>query len=441
MERNLIKHRLATICVASGLILQGSLAIATAQASRGDSSQLKFALVLTRHGVRSPTGNMYKLNPYSANSWPKWEVPPGYLTPRGSKLMTLFGRYYREYFAQNGLLQRSGCADAASVVYFADSDQRTVATGKALGDGMFPNCSVEVHARPRGTPDPLFHSLAAGVGHPDYALAAAALSGRIGDNPTGLVDAYASTLQKMEEILSECNLPGHCAPPTQSLLQIPSSIGEGHGSHLVTFHGPLTTASTIAEDFLLEYTNGMPLSEVGWGHVDAATVNELITLHTANEDFLHRTPYLAQAQASNLMAHILDTLQQAVEKKKVQGALGNPGDKVVFLVGHDTNIATVAGMLGISWLIDGRRDDTPPGGALVFEVWSSPKSSMDTVRIYYVSQTLQQMRNMVPLTLAMPPARANIFVPTCSTADKNYSCEFSGFQQTVNAAIDPAFVR
>ncbi|MGC1783588.1 MAG: histidine-type phosphatase [Acidobacteriaceae bacterium] len=429
------------ICAVSGLFLQASLAIATAQANRSDSSQLKFALVLTRHGVRSPTGNMDKVNPYSANSWPQWEVPPGYLTSRGSQLMTLFGRYYREYFAQNGLLQRSGCADATSVTFLADSDQRTVATGNALADGILPGCSVAVHALPRGTPDPLFHSLAAGVGHPDYALAAATLSGRIGDNPAGLVDAYASTLQKMEEILSECNSPGHCAPPTESLLQIPSSIRAGHGSHLVTFHGPLTTASSIAEDFLLEYADGMPLSEVGWGHVNAATVDELITLHTADEDLLHRTSYLAQAQASNLMAHILDTLQQAVEKKKVQGALGYPGDKVAFLAGHDTNIATVAGMLGISWLIDGRRDDTPPGGALVFEVWSSPKFSMDTVRVYYVSQTLQQMRNMVPLTLAVPPARANIFVPGCSSADRNYSCEFPSFQQTVKAAIDPAFAR
>ena len=98
-------------------------------------------------------------------------------------------------------------------------------------------------------------------------------------------------------------------------------------------------------------------------------------------------------------------------------------------------------MLGISWLIDGRRDDTPPGRALVFEVWSTPNSKNYAVRTYYVSQTLQQMRDMVPITLNTPPARANIVVPGCSTADKNYSSEFSSFLQTTNAAIDPAFVQ
>ena len=435
------KQKLAVICVASALLMQSSLCIANAQADSGDSSQLIFALILTRHGVRSPTGSVDKLKQYSANEWPQWEVPPGYLTPRGSQLMTLFGKYYREYFAKSGLLQPSGCGDAASVVFLADSDQRTVATGKALAEGILPGCDVTVRASPEGTHDPLFHSLSAGVGHPDNTLAAAALSGRIGDDPAALVDVYAPTLKTMEAILSQCNSSGACKEPAQSLLQIPSSISPGSGSHLVTFRSPLSIASTVAENFQLEYTNGMPLNEVGWGHANEAIVNEMISLHTAEADLTHRTPYLAQAQASNLMSHIADTLQQAVQKKKVTGALGNPGDKLLFLVGHDTNISTLAGALGISWLIDGRRDDTPPGGALVFEVWSQPSSHAYTVRTYYASQTMEQMRDLEPLTLTVPPARANIFVPGCSTADKGYSCTFSGFQQSIHAAIDPAFVR
>ena len=65
------------------------------------------------------------LNAYSSEPWPDWGVPPGNLTPRGSKLMTLFGSYYRLYFADSGLLRSSGCEDAAQVDSVADAEPRT----------------------------------------------------------------------------------------------------------------------------------------------------------------------------------------------------------------------------------------------------------------------------------------------------------------------------
>ena len=354
--------------------------------------------------------------------------------------MNLFGEYYRQYFDLHGLLHSSGCADAASVSFLADSDQRTVATGRSLATGMFPGCTVAIRSLPGGRPYPLFHSLSAGVSHADHALAAAAVSGRIGNDPTGLAEAYAPALQDMEKILSACDTPVACNPEKRSLLSSASSVVAGKGDHLVDLRGPLDSAKTIAENFLLEYSDGMPINKVGWGRVDIAKINEFMTLHTAYSDLLQRTPYLARVQASNLMYHILATMQQARDQRKVAGALGKPGDKVVFLIGHDTNIAAVAGMLDISWIIDGRRDDTPPGGALVFELWTSPDTSKNTVHIYYLSQTLNQMRNLTALTLDTPPARANVFVPGCSSADREYSCQWSGFTHVVKSAIEPASV-
>lgn len=74
------------------------------------------------------------------------------------------------------------------------------------------------------------------------------------------------------------------------------------------------------------------------------------------------------------------------------------------LVAHDTNIVSIAGALGLSWLVDGRRDDTPPGGALVFELWMSAGSSEYSVRTFYMAQTLEQMRNRTPLSLKSLPS-------------------------------------
>jgi 4-phytase/acid phosphatase len=132
-------------------------------------------------------------------------------------------------------------------------------------------------------------------------------------------------------------------------------------------------------------------------------------------------------------------MEQAVEERPVAGALTRPDDRLLILSGHDSNLAAIGGALGLSWMIDGRRDDTPPGGALVFELWKARGSEAWSVRTFYTAQSLDQMRNATPLTLANPPERVVVFVPGCSRAD--YSCEWKAFQQDVQAGTDPAFVK
>ena len=130
--------------------------------------------------------------------------------------------------------------------------------------------------------------------------------------------------------------------------------------------------------------------------------------------------------------------RQGASGKVVAGAVGKPGDKLVILVGHDSNIAAVAGALDIDWALDGRIDDTPPGGALIFELWRSREDGRHFVRVYYRAQTLEQMRRTEPLTPSNPPSVAPIFVPGCSRAD--LSCAWEDFSATMLRAIDPAYV-
>ncbi|MGA3372211.1 MAG: histidine-type phosphatase [Terracidiphilus sp.] len=413
---------------------------ATAKSAVDEGGELKFAVIVSRHGVRSPTGKVEQLNQYSAEPWPTWSVPPGYLTEHGAHLMTLVGAYDREQLAAQGLLAQSGCGDAAQIRIVADSDQRTRETGKALAAGLAPGCAIEVSALPEGTHDPLFHSLGAGVGDPDKLLATAAISGRIGANPQGIAEAYRPQLEALEEVLRGCSPGANCAgAPAQSLFDIPSSLASGKGDHLVELHSQLGIASTMAEDLLLEYTEGMDAAKVGWGRVEIHKLRELLQLHTASEDISGRTGYIARAQSSNLLMHILASMQQATVAQPVTGALTKPGDRLLILVGHDTNLANIAGALGLNWLIDGRRDDTPPGGALVFELWKRRGAEEYSVRTFYMAQTLEQMRNATPLSLESPPERAPVFVPGCGRTDS--SCEWTAFQRTMRDAILPAFAK
>jgi 4-phytase/acid phosphatase len=393
---------------------------------------LQYVVVLSRHGVRSPTAAPEKYSAYARGAWPKWTVPPGDLTPHGFQLMQLFGAYDRILLAQDGLLSATGCDDTSSIRIYADSDERTIETGKALARGLMPGCALAVASRPQGVQDPLFHpelspihGSNAGQTATASLLAKAAIAGRLGGDPANLALAYAQQLNALDHILATCGEATTPASRRISLLDIPASLTTGTGDHLADLKGPLSTASTLAEDLLLEYAEGMDGAQVGWGCVHRSDLTWIMSLHTAATDFTERTPVIAGLQAAPLLTAIGRSIEQKTENRPVAGALGAPSDRVLILVGHDTNIENIAGALRLSWIIDGRRDDTPPGGALVFELWRAPGAATAFVRTYYTAQTLDQMRHATVLSGSRPPDRVPVFLPGCSQADG--ACPLPGF--------------
>ena len=173
----------------------------------------------------------------------------------------------------------------------------------------------------------------------------------------------------------------------QSCSKIPAVLKIADGRAKVEMHGPLNTASSLTENLLLEYTDDKPAADVGWGCVDSATLRDLMALHSAGEDFADRTPTVARAGATNLVqsdpaGHAAAHQRQACCRRTRQARR-----PALMLVGHDTNVANVAGLLNLSWILDGRRDDTPPGGALVFELWRSTNTE------WSVRRTTQRRRS------------------------------------------------
>ncbi len=430
--------RLAVAGLSNFLLSCAVLSAQVANPASNIGARLQYVVMLSRHGVRSPLQAQTDLNKFSAAPWPRWPVAPGILTPHGYALMKIFGAWDRARFSAQGLLAASGCADAAHVTILTDSDERTRSTGRALADGMMPDCKIAVRSQHFGLNDPLFRPLEAGVGHPDMGLAASAIAGRIG-NAGNLTEIYRPQLNALDRVLAGCGHVRNPNPARTSIFNVAAGIGNSSDKRPPSLQGPVQTASYLVENMLLEYAEGMSSDNTGWGCVDAATLRSLMQINTAQWEYGARTPEIARMRGSNLLYHIERSMDQSVMGKPVSGALGTPGDKLLILVGHDSNLASVAGALNIDWVVDGLVDDVPPGGTLLFELWRPPDGSKPFVRIEYTAQTLDQMRRGQQLSAANPPVQDQIFVPGCSRADT--SCSWDGFVTAVRQAMNFSYVR
>jgi 4-phytase / acid phosphatase len=392
------------------------------EASSRITDRLQMVIILSRHGVRSPTWPQARLNLYSVQPWPEWDVPPGNLTSRGYALMQLFGSFDRASMAANGLLAASGCADVTQTYVWADTDQRTMESGRALAEGLFPGCPPPVRALNAAETDPLFHP-ASDQKKPKVEAGAAQPDSRQNE-----------LLAEMQNVLSGCDPKAACRPAHMPAISLRNGVEPAQGKNGSSDPPePSELAGSFAEDFLLEYAQGMSMDQVGWGKVDEAQMRRFLELHSQSFERLHRAPATAGLEASNMLFHIVRTLEEQVESKPLSDAIGPVGSKLVVIAGHDTNLAGVAALLGLHWTLDGRVDDTPPGTEMAFELWQDQHGTY-SVRLAISMQTLDQLRGLLDLTLANPPARQPLVPRGCNTG--RGACTWDHFYKIADQAID-----
>ena len=194
----------------------------------------------------------------------------------------------------------------------------------------------------------------------------------------------------------------------------------------------------MAENLLLEYAEGMDAANVGWGRVDLAKLRELLQLHKASEEIERRTSYMPASNLPICSLIFLSRCSRQSEAKPVAGALTKPGDRLLILVGHDTNLANIAGALGLDWLVDGRRNDTPPAAH-----WFSSYGRSAARRVFRAHLST---RRRPSTRCAMPRRSAFRILPSacrfsCRAVVGDGSCKWINFQQTMRAVTERVFVK
>lgn len=423
------------------LMLSGLASIAAPVAAQPSGYTLERVVILSRHGVRSPTKQTQLMNDVTPNKWPQWPVAAGYLTPRGAELVTLMGGFYGDYFRSQGLLP-SGCPAEGGIYAQADVDQRTRLTGQAFLDGVAPGCGLIVHyqADLKKT-DPLFHPVEAKVCKLDASQVHKAVEEQLGAPLDVLSQRYAKPFALMGEILNFA-----ASPYCNSLQQqgktcdfadfAANEIKVNKEGSKVTLSGPLALSSTLSEIFLLQNSQAMP--EVAWNRLKGAeNWVTLLSLHNAQFNLMAKTPYIARHKGTPLLQQI-DTALALQLDAQGQTLPISAQTRVLFLGGHDTNIANIAGMLGANWQLPKQPDNTPPGGGLVFELWQNPDNHQRYVAVKMFYQTMDQLRNAEKLDLKDNPAGIiSVAVAGCENSGEDKLCKLETFQKKVTQAVEP----
>lgn len=86
----------------------------------------------------------------------------------------------------------------------------------------------------------------------------------------------------------------------------------------------------------------------------------------------------------------------------VQGLTAGKGPVVTMISGHDTNIASLGGLLDLHWKVPGlAADDPAPAGAIVLERLVDARGQA-YVRALYRSQTVEQIRKLADPAVEAP---------------------------------------
>ena len=334
-----------------------------------DALTVDRVVVMMRHGVRPPTKDPAMPARYAAGTWPGWSVKPGWLTQHGARAIAALGAADRAFYVRAGLFAR-GCPDAAII---ADSDQRTIATAQAYGATLAPGCTLAIDHKPQGENDARFSAIEEGLATIDAAAAGAAMAKAVGPGGIGAVEARMRPLLNRLDAILCANKPA-CGVGDEKTAIVPAAA-----ARRPDMTGALDRASTAAQILLLEYADGKPMADVGWGRATASDVTALSEFHALEFAVLARPRPVAAANLAGLTPAILR-------------AMAGEGPKLLMISGHDTNVANLGGMLGIHWRVPGfATDDPAPGGAVILERLKDGAGNA-YVRAYYRAQTLDQLR-------------------------------------------------
>ena len=373
-----------------------------AQAQRSkefkDKYKLKEAVVLSRHNIRAPLSDEKStLGQMTPHKWHKWSSGKSELSSRGGALETMMGQYFRKWAVDAGLFPENHEPSATDVNVQANSMQRCIATAQYFSSGFMPVGGIRVnHKFSPSKMDPLFNPQLT-KSSPEFRAEAMkqieAMGGKKGI--VGINEKIKPEYEFMMEVLDVKDSPMAKAndPKLQALTNYNTEIVlDKWGEPSMKSGSALKELNAASDAFILQYYEEPDTLAAAFGHnLTRKDWERLAHVKDVYQDVLFTAPIVAVNVAKPLIQYMFDELQ-------------SPDRKFTFLVGHDSNLSSVAAALGIEEyeVPNAIEKKTPIGSKMVIEKFVGPDGE-EYADINLVYQSVDQLRNMELLDLDNPP--------------------------------------
>lgn len=360
--------------------------------------QLKEAVVLSRHNIRSPLSDSKSdLGRMTPHQWTVWSAPKSELTLRGGAVETMMGQYFRKWAEDAGLFPENHQPSADDVNVQANSMQRCIATAQYFTSGFMPVGGIEVnHRYVPSKMDPLFNPQLTKVSPEFVEIAMEQIAQQGGKKGIrGLSEQLKPDYDLIIDVLdvdqspmakeSDPKLKALDNYDTEFVFEQFKEPGLKAGSALKTLNG-------ASDAFILQYYEEPDTLKAAFGHkLTRADWERLAHIKDVYQDALFTAPIVAVNVARPLIQYMYDELR-------------SPDRRFTFLVGHDSNLSSVATALGVEpyELPQAIEKKTPIGSKIVVEKFEGAdgKTYAD-INIVYPS--LDQLRNLQLIDLNNPP--------------------------------------
>jgi len=408
------------------MLIPFSTSLQAAEPAVKEGQSLEQVVVLSRHGLRAPlaTGGsaLAKVTP---KTWPSWSTPGSYLTTRGGVLEAYFGQYFANWLNDTNLVPNNGCPSEKDIYIYSNSMQRTIATAQYFSVGAYPGCDIKVtHRVEFNKMDPVFNPVITDGSAVFQKQAIAAMNEIAGEGGIEglnerLKPSYALAARVVDYNNSEtCKIDKRC-----SLTEEPSALSANVNKE-PGISGALRTGTIISDALILQYYEGFPMSKVGWGNIKSDKEwKSLVEIKDWYTDVLFASPLVAKHISKPLVTYM-------------QSVWTNPKSaKFTFLVGHDSNIASVLSALEVKeYVLPDQFEKTPIGGKIVFQRWKDNATNKQLMKIEYVYQTTDQIREMTILDNEHPPKRIVLAMKGCPIDAQGF-CSWEAFQKVMQGLI------